>query len=100
MCIVTPLFVIGVASSSSRIVGKQVLVAAGLPAVALAIWSLSVPLNGWQEIAPIAANKGATAVAAAVAGALFGYFAEEIPGASQVRATWGYGHDQFRARHA
>jgi hypothetical protein len=78
MVIVTPLFVIGVAYSSSGIVGKQVLVAAGLSAVAFAIWSLSVPLNGWQEIGLIAANKGVTAVAAAVAGILFGYFAEGI----------------------
>jgi hypothetical protein len=62
--------------------------------------SQSVPLDDWQEIAPNAAIKRAIAQAAAVAGALFGYFAEGIPGTSRVRATWRYGHDQFRPRHA
>jgi hypothetical protein len=46
--------------------------------VAFTIWSASVPSSGWQSVASLAANQGALAIGAAIAGILFGYFAEGI----------------------
>jgi hypothetical protein len=78
MIVVTPLFTLGFAFSTGEPLTRTVWVSAALAAVAFAIWSLSVPMNGWQSITLIATNKGAVAVGAALAGILFGYLAEGI----------------------
>ncbi|MCX6398307.1 MAG: hypothetical protein NTX33_00045 [Propionibacteriales bacterium] len=48
---------------------------AGLAAVATALWALTVPGSGWQEIDVIADNSEIVAVAAAALGLLFGMIA-------------------------
>jgi hypothetical protein len=78
MIIVTPLFVLGVAFSTSGVLSRRSLAAAGLAATVFTIWSMSVPFSGWQSIAGVADHKGAVAIGAAVAGILFGYVAEGI----------------------
>jgi hypothetical protein len=78
MVIATPLFTLGFAFSTGARLTRRVWVSAGLAAIAFAIWSLSVPMNGWQSIGVIASNKGAVAVGAAVIGILFGYLAEGV----------------------
>jgi hypothetical protein len=78
MIVVTPLFTLGFAFSTGKPLTRTVWVSSALAAVAFAIWSLSVPMNGWQSITLIATNKGAVAVGAALAGILFGYLAEGI----------------------
>jgi hypothetical protein len=78
MIIATPLFVLGVAFSSSGGLSRGALVAAALSSAAFTIWSFSVPSSGWQSIAAVANNKGTFAISAAIAGILFGYLAEGI----------------------
>lgn len=78
MILVTPLFVLGVAFSAGGGITRRTLTAAGLAMVAFTIWSASVPSSGWQSVAGLAANQGALAIGAAIAGILFGYFAEGI----------------------
>ena len=71
-------YALGFAFSTGKPLTRTVWVSSALAAVAFAIWSLSVPMNGWQSITLIATNKGAVAVGAALAGILFGYLAEGI----------------------
>ncbi len=78
MIVATSLFTLGSAFSTGDPVTKAVWVSAVLAPGAFAIWSLSVPISGWQNISAIAANKGAVAIGAAVAGVLFGFVAEGI----------------------
>jgi hypothetical protein len=78
MILVTPLFVLGVAFSTGGTLSRQIVMAAILAMAAFAIWSLSIPSNGWQSLSLIADNKGVVAVGAAIVGILFGYFAEGI----------------------
>ena len=78
MIVATPLFTLGSAFSTGNPLTPAVWAAAILAAGAFAIWSLSVPINGWQRIGVIADNKGAVAIGAAIVGILFGYFAEGI----------------------
>ena len=51
---------------------------AGLAAGAFAIWSLSVPLSGWQRLDFVHDNQAAVAVVAALLALLFSQFAEGI----------------------
>jgi hypothetical protein len=78
MAVATPLFVLGVAFAAGSAMTRSVWISAGLATAAFAIWSLSVPMNGWQSIDAIAANQGGSAVGGAIAGILFGYLAEGI----------------------
>jgi hypothetical protein len=66
------------AFASTAPMTRRVWISAGLAAGAFAIWSLSVPMNGWQSFHVVAAHKGALAVAGALAGTLFNYFAEGV----------------------
>ena len=77
MIVATPLFTIGSAFAVGR-VGRRVWVAALLSGVAFAIWSMSVPLSGWQQWDVVATNSRGFAIGAAVIGILFGYVAEGI----------------------
>lgn len=77
MIVVTPLFVLGAAFATGKIT-KRVVVSAVLAAVAFAIWSLPVPLSGWQALSAVKANAGAVAVGAAIAGILFSFLAEGL----------------------
>lgn len=53
-------------------------VKAALAAVAFAIWSLSVPRSGWQQLGAIAANPGWVIAASALGGVIFGLVASGI----------------------
>jgi hypothetical protein len=74
----TPLFVVLAAFSTGRRVTKRVCVAAILGAVAFAIWSMSVPLNGWQSWHLVADHQAGVAIGGTVVGLLFGYIAEGV----------------------
>jgi len=78
MIVATPLFVIGAAFATGGKFTKQVWVSAGLGAVAFAIWSMSVPLSGWQRWPLVANHEAGFAIGAAIAGIFFGYLAEGI----------------------
>jgi hypothetical protein len=74
----TPCFVLGAAWASGRPIQRQTSVAAALGAVAFVIWSLTVPLSGWQRWRLIAEHKTGVAIGAGIAGILFGQFAEGL----------------------
>jgi hypothetical protein len=78
MIIVTPLFVLAAAFAAAGTIAKSVWLAALLGAAAFAIWSMSVPLSGWQKWHVVANNSGAFALTAAVIGILFAYVAEGL----------------------
>lgn len=78
MLIATPLLTLGFAFSTGAPLTQAVWLSAVLACVAFAIWSLSVPMNGWQSISFVADNKGLMAVGAAIIGTVFGYFAEGL----------------------
>jgi hypothetical protein len=78
MIVVTPLFVLGAAFSARHSIDRAVLTSAVLAAIAFTIWSLSVPLSGWQKLSWISENDGSVAIGAAILGVLFGQLAEGI----------------------
>ena len=78
MALVTPLFVVLAAFATGGAVTRRIWISAGLGMVAFAIWSMSVPLSGWQRWHLVASNEAGFAIGAAIAGILFGYFAEGI----------------------
>ncbi len=78
MIVATPLFVLGGAFSAGKPVDRVVLTSAGLGTAAFAIWSLSVPLSGWQRWGLIADNDGSVAIGAGIVGVLFGQLADGI----------------------
>ena len=78
MILLTPLLTLGFAFSIGAPLGRRVPISATLAAVAFAIWSLSVPMSGWQSLDVVANNTGAVAVGAAICGILFGYVAEGV----------------------
>ena len=57
---------------------SKTLVPAGLACGAFAIWTLSVPFSGWQQIDFVNENQAAVAVIAAVVGLFFGFLADGI----------------------
>lgn len=75
---VTPIFVLLGAWGTRRRVGAETWLAALLSIFAFAIWSLSVPFNGWQAFSVISETSGNVAVVAAVVGLLFGQLAEAL----------------------
>lgn len=62
MVAATPLFVLGVVFAAGSAITRSVWISAALATAAFAIWSLSVPMNGWQRIDAIAANQSGVAV--------------------------------------
>jgi hypothetical protein len=77
MVVITPLFAIGAAFAVGDVT-RRVVVAAVLAGLAFAIWSMSVPMSGWQKWDTVANNSAGFAIGAAIAGVLFGYLAEGI----------------------
>jgi hypothetical protein len=78
MIVVTPLFVLLSAFAAGNKLTKRVWVAAALGALAFIIWSMSVPLSGWQKWSLVANNGAGFAIGAAIAGLLFSYAAEGV----------------------
>jgi hypothetical protein len=78
MVIATPLFVLGARFATAEPITRAIWVAAGLAMLSFVIWSVTVPLSGWQRWDVIADNQDAVAIGAAVVGLLFGYFAEGL----------------------
>jgi hypothetical protein len=76
--VLTPLLVLGGAWSSGAPIKSPTWVSAGLAALAFAIWSLTVPFSGWQRWRLIADHQAGVAIGAAIAGILFGLFAEGV----------------------
>ena len=77
MIVLTPVFVLAVAFKAGPVT-RAVYVSAGLATVAFLIWSLSVPLNGWQQLESVAAHRGYVAIGAGIVALLFCYLAEGI----------------------
>jgi hypothetical protein len=83
MAVVALLVVLLAPYSSGAPITRRVALRAVLAVIAFLIWSLSVPLSGWQSLQLIAQNPGLVAVASAIAGLLFGLFAEGVVARSQ-----------------
>src|SRR5262249_6886827 len=76
VALLTPTLVLGGAWATGKPIKSPTWVSAGLAALAFLIWSLTVPFSGWQRWALVANNQAAVAICAAIAGILFGLFAE------------------------
>jgi hypothetical protein len=76
MLLATPSFVLASAYATGRPLTRAVAVSALLSAISFALWSFSVPANGWQSFKVVSVNRGAVAVVAAIAAILFSYVAE------------------------
>ena len=76
--VVTPLFVILSAFAASGSVQAKILLPAILAAVAFTLWSLSVPLSGWQRWSFVHDHQAVVAIAAAIVAILYGFLAEGL----------------------
>lgn len=76
VALLTPILVLGGAWASGKPIRSSTWVSAGLAALAFLIWSLTVPFSGWQRWTLVADNQEGVAICAAIAGILFGLFAE------------------------
>ncbi len=74
--LLTPALVLGGAWATGKPIKSPTWVSAGLAALAFLIWSLTVPFSGWQRWTLVADNQEGVAICAAIAGILFGLFAE------------------------
>jgi hypothetical protein len=59
-------------------VPKRTWIPAGLAAVAFCLWTLSVPFSGWQRWSLVSDNQATVAIAAALLGIFFGFFADGV----------------------
>jgi hypothetical protein len=71
------LVILGAFAATGK-VATATLVGAALAAVGATIWSLTVPLSGWQRIGWVHDNQAAVAVGAAVVALLFTLVAEGV----------------------
>jgi hypothetical protein len=71
------LVILGAFAATGK-VATATLVGAGLAAAGATIWSLTVPLSGWQRIGWVHDNQAAVAVGAAVVALLFTLVAEGV----------------------
>jgi hypothetical protein len=78
MVVATFLVVVLGAFSTGEPIKARTWAAAALGGLAFAIWTLSVPMSGWNRLSIVADNKDAVAITAAVVGLLFGYFADGV----------------------
>jgi hypothetical protein len=74
--LLTPALVLGGAWATGNPIKSPEWVSAGLAVLAFLIWSLTVPFSGWQRWSLVADNQAGVAICAAIAGILFGLFAE------------------------
>lgn len=83
--LLTPGVVVGSHFASAGEIPRATLLPAGLAAGAFAIWTLSVPLSGWQSWDLVSDNQGMVAVAAAAVALIYGLFAEGMTRRQQDR---------------
>lgn len=69
---------VGGAFATGAKISRRTWTSAVLGAIAFAIWSLSVPLSGWQQWDLVVQNQAAVAIIGATVGILFGLIAEGI----------------------
>jgi hypothetical protein len=90
-------FVLGAAFASTGEIPRATMLPAVLAAAAFTIWTLSVPFSGWHRWDFVSDNQAAVAIIAAIAGVVFGFFAEGLTKRAERRRAQRLAAERRRA---